>query len=311
MQTATVQREISASLRGSPRRHRRERVIRAILLAAASLSVVISALIVWSLIGGAVSFVSQIVFDQLLADGWYPRRDEFGILTLIVGSLVVTGIACLVAVPIGLLSAIYLAEYAGHRARRVIKPILEILAGVPSVVLGFFALTWLSPTIVQRVNPAASDFNLAAAGLGVGLLTIPLIASISEDAMRAVPRSLREAAFGLGARRVTTSVRIVVPAAMSGIVAAIILGVSRAIGETMVVAIAAGGSGGAQFTADPFDQGQTITAAMAALSTGTDQAVGGQAAFQSLFFLGLVLFVVTFALNQFGDYFVRRTRLRY
>jgi phosphate transport system permease protein len=302
---------LHASLHGSPGRHRRERAIRVVLLAAASVSVVISALIVWSLIGGALSFVTQIVADQLLADGWYPRRDEFGLLTLIVGSLLVSAIACLVAIPIGLLSAIYLAEYAGRRARSVIKPILEILAGVPSVVLGFFALTWISPTIVQRVNPAASDFNLAAAGLGVGLLTIPLIASISEDAMRAVPSSLREASFGLGARRVTTSLRIVVPAALSGIVAAIILGVSRAIGETMVVAIAAGGSGGAQFTADPFDQGQTITAAMAALSTGTDQAVGSEAAFQSLFFLGLVLFVVTFALNQFGDFFVRRTRLRY
>jgi len=138
-----------------------------------------------------------------------------------------------------------------------------------------------------------------------------LIASISEDAMRAVPRSLREASYGLGARRVTTSLQIVVPAAMSGIVAAVILGISRTIGETMVVAVAAGGSGGSQFTADPFQPGQTITAAMASLATGTDQVRGNDAAFQSLFFLGFMLFLITFLLNQFGDYFVRRTRLQY
>jgi phosphate transport system permease protein len=301
----------SVGLRGSPGRRRKERLVSAILLGAALVSIIVSLLIVVSLIGGAINFLRQISFDQLLDDGWYPRRDEFGLPTLIVGSLLVTTIALLLAVPAGLLSAIYLSEYASPRARRTIKPILEILAGIPSVVLGFFALTWISPTVVQRLNPSSPDFNLMAAGLGVGLLTIPLIASISEDAMRAVPRSLREASYGLGARRVTTSLRIVVPAAMSGIVAAVILGVSRAIGETMVVAVAAGGSGGAQFTANPFEPGQTITAAMASLATGTDQVVGSDAAFQSLFFLGFLLFVLTFVLNQFGDYFVRRTRLQY
>ena len=300
-----------AGLRGSPARRRREQIVKVVFLAAALVSILISVLIVWSLVGGAVAFLQDVVFGQLTENGWYPRRDEFGLLTLIVGSLLVTGIALVVAVPVGLLSAIYLAEYANQRARKIIKPVLEILAGIPSVVLGFFALTWISPVIVQRLNPSSSDFNLAAAGIGVGILTIPLIASISEDSMRAVPRSLREASYGLGARRITTSLRIVVPAAMSGIVAAIILGVSRAIGETMVVAVASGGSGGAQFTADPFQPGQTITAAMASLATGTDQVVGSDAAFQSLFFLGLMLFVVTFALNQFGDYFVRRTRLQY
>lgn len=307
--TATIRPSIQ--LAGSKARQRRERAIKLALMAAASVSVVISVLIVCSLIGGAVSFVSQVTFGDLAVDGWYPRRGEFGLATLFAGTLLVSGIACAIAVPIGLLAAIYLSEYAAPRSRGLVKPILEILAGIPSVVLGFFALTWISPTIVQRVNPDASDFNLAAAGLGVGILTIPLIASISEDSMRAVPRTLREASYGLGARRLTTSVRIVVPAALSGIVAAIVLGVSRAIGETMVVAIAAGGSGGAQLTVNPFEQGQTVTAAMAALSTGTDQAVGSAAAFQSLFFLGLVLFLVTFALNQIGDFLVRRTRLRY
>ena len=302
---------LAVALRGSAGRHRRERLVRFAFLGAALVSVLISALIVVTLFGGAVDFVLRIALPQLAADGWYPRRDEFGLLTLFVGSLVVTAIALALAVPAGLLAAIYLAEYADRRVRRVVKPLLEILAGVPSVVLGFFALTWISPVVVQRLNPSASDFNLFAAGLGVGILTIPLIASIAEDAMRAVPGSLREASYALGARRLTTSVRVVVPAALSGIVAAVILGISRAVGETMVVAIAAGGSGGSAFTVDPYEQGQTITAAMASLATGTDQVRGGNAAFQSLFFLGLLLFFMTFALNQLGDVFVRRTRQQY
>jgi len=307
----STDRPLSVSLVGSAARRRRERLVKVLFLSAALVSVVISALIVVSLIGGAVDFVSKIIPAQLLEDGWYPRRDEFGLLTLLAGSLLVTGIALLLAVPIGLMSALFLAEYAGPRTRGMVKPVLEILAGVPSVVLGFFALTWISPEVVQLIDPSASDFNLMAAGLGVGILTIPLVASISEDAMRAVPASLREASYGLGARRITTSLRVVVPAALSGIVAAVILGISRAIGETMVVAVAAGGSGGSQFTIDPFEQGQTITAAMASLAAGTDQVAGSNVAYQSLFFLGLLLFIMTFALNQLGDVFVRRTRQQY
>jgi phosphate transport system permease protein len=309
--TQALDRPLSLALTGSAARRRRERLVRLLFLCAALVSVLISALIVVSLIGGAADFVSKIAPRLLLADGWYPRRDEFGLLTLFAGSLLVTGIALLLAVPIGLMSAVFLAEYARPRTRRIVKPVLEILAGIPSVVLGFFALTWISPHVVQLLNPNASDFNLMAAGLGVGVLTIPLVASISEDAMRAVPSSLREASYGLGARRITTSLRVVVPAAMSGIVAAVILGISRAIGETMVVAVAAGGSGGAQFTLDPYEQGQTITAAMASLAAGTDQVAGSNVAYQSLFFLGLLLFLMTFALNQLGDVFVRRTRQRY
>jgi phosphate transport system permease protein len=298
-------------LRGSPTRRRRERIVRNVFLCSAILTIVISALIVLSLFGGAVQFITQIELEQLLADGWYPRRGEFGVTTLIAGTLVVSAIALAVAVPVGLLSAIYLSEYANPRTRRIVKPILEILAGIPSVVLGFFALTIISPNFVQTLNPEASAFNLFSAGLAVGILSIPLIASISEDAMRAVPQALREASYGLGARRITTSLRVVVPAAVSGIVAAIIIGVSRTIGETMIVAVAAGGSGGAQFTINPYESGQTITAAMAALASGSDQVTGNSAAYQSLFFLGLMLFFITFGLNQVGDYFVRRTRQAY
>src|SRR4026209_1431140 len=186
--TASAPSAISpAGLRGSPARRRREQIVKVVFLAAALVSILISVLIVWSLVGGAVAFLQDVVFAQPTENGWYPRRDEFGLLTLIVGSLLVTAIALVVAVPVGLLTAIYLAEYANQRARKIIKPVLEILAGIPRVVLGFFALTWISPVIVQRINPASQDFNLAAAGIGVGILTIPLIASISEDSMRAVP----------------------------------------------------------------------------------------------------------------------------
>jgi len=280
-------------------------------LGAASVSVVISALIIVSLLGEAISFLGQIELDQLTEIGWFPRRGLYDISTLIVGSLLVTALAMLVATPLGLLAAIYLSEYARPRVRRVLKPALEILAGIPSVVIGFFALAFISPEIVKSVFGDASLFNLAAAGLGVGVLIIPLVASISEDAMRAVPSSLREASYGLGARKVTTSVRVVIPAAVSGIVAALIVAVSRAIGETMVVAIAAGASGGSLFTLDIAGGGQTLTAAMASLATGTDQVKGASAAFQSLFFIGLVLFTITLILNIVADRFVRRVRQRY
>jgi phosphate transport system permease protein len=298
-------------LRGSRRRRRNEAAVRGALFAAAALSILISVGIVLSLVFEAVSFLSQIELSQLVAPGWFPRRGMFSIATVVVGTLIVTVIAMTIAAPVGLGSAIYLSEYATPRVRGIVKPILEILAGIPSVVLGFFALTWISPNIVQNLFPEAKGFSLMAAGIGVGVLTIPLVASISEDAMRAVPNALREASYGLGSRRLTTSVRVIVPAAISGIVAALILATSRAIGETMVVALAAGASGGSLFTVDPLGPGQTLTAAMASLAAGSDQVAGANAAFQSLFFLGLLLFLMTLVLNVIADTFVRRTRQKY
>jgi phosphate transport system permease protein len=217
----------------------------------------------------------------------------------------------LVATPAGLGAAVYLSEYASPRARRTLKPVLEVLAGIPSVVVGFFALTFINPNVVQSIFTSASGFNLLVAGIGVGILTVPLVASIAEDAMRAVPRSLREASYGLGARRVATTARVVFPAAVSGIVAALIVAMSRAIGETMVVAIAAGGTGGSLRTVDPLEPGQTITAAIAALASGSDQVRGDDGAFESLFFLGLLLFAITFGLNLLGERLVRRVREAY
>ena len=177
--------------------------------------------------------------------------------------------------------------------------------------LGYFALTVINPGLVQTVFPSTGQFNLTSAGIGVGILVTPLMASISEDALRAVPLSLREASAGLGARKITTTFQVVLPAAVSGIVAAAIVSVSRAIGETMVIALAAGAAGGALFGLDPLGQGQTLTGAVASLASGTDQVAGGAYAFESLFFVGLVLFTLTFALNIAGDRVVRRYRKAY
>ncbi len=303
----------AADLRISPRRRRKEAGVRWALLAAASLSVVITILIVVSLVGEAWSFVTGPDFEwgSLNDQGWFPRRGKFDVATLVLGSLIVTVIAMIVAWPLGVGAAIYLSEYARPRVRRALKPILEILAGIPSVVLGFFALTVISPELVQRVWTDSQQFNLLAAGIGVGILTIPLVASISEDALRSVPNTLREASEGLGARRITTTVRVVIPAAVSGLVAAFIVGVSRAIGETMVVTIAGGASGGSIRTTSPTDPGQTMTAAMASLATGTDAVRGASNAFQSLFFVGLLLFLVTLLLNVVSERFVARVRQRY
>lgn len=298
----------AADLRGGSARRRREAVIRRAFGLAAGISIVISAVIIVSLIGNAISFLRQIDLSWLVAWGWFPRRDQFSIPTIFVGSAIVGGIAMLVATPLGLGSAIYLSEYAKPRARRLLKPVIELLAGVPSIVVGFFALTIISPDVVLGLFSTASFFNMLAAGLGVGILATPLVATVAEDALRAVPRSLREGAYGLGARRRTTSLHVVVPAATSGIVAALILGLSRAIGETMVVLIVAGGTGGSQFTLNPFGPGQTATGAMAALAIGSDQVKGSGAAFPALFFVGLLLFAITFALNITSERFVRRAR---
>ena len=292
-------------------RRRREASVRLVFLAAAALSIVISLAIVLTLAGNAFNFVVQVDPGVLVADGWFPRRGLYDIATIVAGTLVISVIAMVVAAPLGIGAAIYLSEYAGRRARKLLKPIIEVLAAIPSVVLGFFALAWISPTIVQAIFPGAPLFNMLAAGTAVGILITPLVASVSEDAMHAVPAYLREAAYGLGARRRTTSIRVVVPAAVSGIVAALLLGVSRAIGETMIVAMVAGATGGSLFNLNPLDQGQTMTAAMTALAIGSDQVRGAALTFESLYFVGFLLFLMTFGLNLLSDAFVRRVRRRY
>ncbi|HUF98640.1 MAG TPA: phosphate ABC transporter permease subunit PstC [Ilumatobacter sp.] len=297
-----------------PSRRRRDSAARWIFRLAAVATLLVTILIIVTLVFDAWEFISKLAdtddgLGALTEIGWFPRRGMFDIGTLVVGTLMVVGIAMLVAVPLGLGAAVYLAEYARPRVRRLVKPIVEVLAGIPSVVLGYFAIAFINPELIVRLFGGANKaFTIAAAGVGVGILTIPIIASVAEDALRAVPLSLREASYGLGAERMQTTFRVVFPAAVSGIVAALILGVSRAIGETMVVAIAAGAVGGGLFGLTPLEPGQTMTAAMAALGFGSDQVAGDDLAFQSLYFVGLLLFMMTLILNIASDWLVNRVR---
>jgi phosphate transport system permease protein len=307
MATQLTARDLS----GDPRRLRKESRIKGLFAAAGFTSIAISVLIIVSLIGEAWGFVSEVDLSSLFTVGWFPRRGLFDIPTLIIATLLIAGIGMVVAIPLGLGAAAYLSEYASPRARRWLKPALEVLAGIPSVVLGFWALTFLSPQVVQRLFSSAQPFTMMAAGLGVGVLITPLVATVSEDAMRAVPLALREASYGLGANKATTVRRVVFPAAISGIVASLILALSRAIGETMIVFMAAGAVGGALRTWNPLEPGQTMTAAIASLATGSDQVAGEGLAFQSLFFVGLLLFLLTLALNSLSNRVVRRFREEY
>lgn len=266
--------------------------------------------IVVSLLTEAVSFFGEVSLADFLFDTrWAPRfiPQGFGIWPLITGTLMVSAIAAAFALPVGLLTAIFLAEYAPERVRRTIKPILEVLAGVPTVVYGFFALTFVTPEIVRFLFSDANIFNALSAGLVVGVMIIPMVASISEDAMISVPQTLRNGAYALGATKFETAVRVVVPAALSGIIAAFILAISRAVGETMIVTLAAGAT--PNVTATPLDSVQTMTAYMVQTSMG--EAPHGTIEFKTLFAVGLVLFIITLAMNVFGHFIVRRFRETY
>jgi phosphate transport system permease protein len=236
---------------------------------------------------------------------WQPTIGEFGIWPLVTATLMTTGLAMLVAIPLGLSVAIYLSEYASHRMRSILKPILELLAGIPTVVYGYFALTFMTPLLRSILGrDIVQIYNTASAGLVMGILILPLVSSMSEDALSAVPRSLREAAYGLGATKLEVAVKIVLPAALSGIAAAIIIAISRGIGETMIVAIAAGN--GPAFTLNPFKGAETMTGHIMRIS-------GGDLSFESvdynsLFAIGLMLFLITFTLNIISQRIVRRFR---
>jgi phosphate transport system permease protein len=302
-----------STLRGSSKRRRKEGFVRALLTLAAGISLVISVAIVLALLGQAIAFLTQVDPSALWSGRWSPRQGEFDIPTLFIGTIEVSVIAMLIATPLGLGAAMYLSEYASPRTRRRLKPILETLAGIPSVVLGYFALQVINPDLVQTLFATSSTFTIMAAGIGVGILTVPLVASVSEDAMYAVPRALREAAYGIGARRRTVTLRVVFPAAVSGIMASLILGFSRAIGETMVVAIAAGATGSATRHWNPLEPGQTMTGAIASLAIGSDQvkSTTGLNAFDALYLVGLLLFAMTLGLNLLSERFVRRVRRDY
>lgn len=288
---------------------RGERAIEALLFLCALASVGTTAGIIAVLAVETFAFFGEVsIVEFLTGTEWTPlfATKHFGVLPLLLGTTVVSVIALVVAVPTGLLSAIYLSEYAPDQVRRVVKPVLEILAGVPTVVYGYFALTFVTP-LLQQWLPGLSGFNALSPGIVMGLMILPLVSSLSEDAMRAVPRGLREGAYALGATRMQTAVQVVVPAAFSGITAAVILAASRAIGETMIVAIAAGQQ--PRFTANPFVPIETMTAYIVQVSLGdTPQ---GTLEYRTIFAVGMLLFVMTFALNLLSSWLRARFREEY
>jgi phosphate transport system permease protein len=290
-----------------PRPRIGEKAIRAFLLVCAALSILITSGIVLSLLFGSLSFFEQVpVTDFLFGTKWAPNADQFGVLPLVVGTLNIVFWALVVAIPVGLCSAIYLAEYAPAGVRRVVKPALEVLAGIPTVAIGLFALHFMRP-LAEDVFPFLEWNTLYSAGVGgvaVGLLIVPLVASISDDALRAVPQSLREAGHALGASKLNVTLRVVLPAAISGIIAGFVLGISRAVGETMVVLIAAGSN--ATITINPSDAIFAMTAYIGVTATGE---IGyGTIDYNAIFAVGGLLFVLTFVMNAVAIHMVRRFR---
>ena len=286
-----------------------EWIIERVLFLCAALSVLTTAGIIAVLAFETYEFLREVpVLDFLTGTEWTPlfSNQKFGVLPLVVGTMLVSSIAMVVALPMGLLSAIYLSEYSPSGFRRIVKPVLEILAGVPTVVYGYFALTFVTP-LLQAVFPTLSGFNALSPGLVMGLMILPLVSSLSEDAMRAVPQGLREGSYALGATRMQTALKVVVPAAFSGITAAFILAVSRAIGETMIVAIAAGQQ--PRLTGNPFVPIETMTAYIVQVSLGdTPQ---GTIEYRTIFAVGMLLFVMTFSLNLFSTWLRERFREEY
>lgn len=296
---------IPAILQAAPRHG--ERLIRLLLLLAAGVTVLVTIGIVASLLGETLAFLDEVALhDFLFGRDWSPLFSEprYGVLPLVSGTLVVAAIASVVAIPLGVGSAIYLSEYARPRTRQIVKPALELIAGVPTIVFGYFALVLVTPFLRSALGLDLDVFNALSGGLMVGILVMPTIASVSEDAIAAVPSSLREGAYGLGASHLQVSTRVVLPAAFSGVAASIVLGISRAIGETMVVLIAAGLR--PNLTLDVRQPAETMTAFIAA--TGTGDVPTNSIEYRTIFAVGALLFVMTFALNMISAHFVRRYR---
>ncbi len=297
------------TLRGSRPRYA-EKIIRFVLAVAAFVSIFTTFGIVVSLLIPSIEFFLEVpITDFLFGTVWTPlfKNGEFGVLPLLSGTIVITLIAIAVAIPLGLGASIYLSEYASSRVRKVLKPTLEVLAGIPTVVFGFFALEFLTQTVLIKIFPGIEVFNALSAGLIMGVMIIPTIASLSEDAMAAVPSGLRDGAYALGSSKRQTAMKVVIPAALSGIAAAFVLGISRAIGETMIVTIAAGLQ--PQLSFNPLMGMQTMTSYIAAAGSG-DLATGS-IEYKSIFAVGMLLFVLTFIMNIFSIRLVRRFRQAY
>ena len=287
----------------------RDRIIESLLLASGLVAVFTTLAIVVILLRESAAFFEHVTLKEFLTDTmWTPLFADahYGIMPLVAGTLTTTMVALLVAVPVGTIIAIYLSEFASHRLRETVKPILELLGAVPTVVYGYFALLVVTP-LLQKIFPELPGFNMLSAGLVIGLMIVPYVASVSEDAMRAVPRYMREGSYAMGATRLQTALRVVVPGAFSGLAAAFILGISRAVGETMVVAIAAGMQ--PNFTFDPREQAATITAYIVQVSLG--DLPHGSIGYQSIFAAGLVLMLITLIFNVIGFSLTRKFREAY
>jgi len=304
-----AQLTISPRLAKNIRRNVKERIIELTLMMAALVAVATTFSIVGVLLYESLSFFKTVSVIEFFTDTqWTPLFEDahYGIMPLVSGTLTTSAIALAVAVPIGTVSAIFLSEFASHKTREIIKPILELLVGVPTVVFGYFALFFVTP-LLQSLYPDLPSFNMLGAGIVMGIMIIPYIASLSEDAMRAVPMSMREGSYAMGATRFQTAIKVVTPAAISGIVAAYILAVSRAVGETMVVAIAAGQQ--PNLTFNPLDSAATITAYIVQVAMG--DLPHGSIGYQSIFAAGLVLMAMTLSFNIFGHWVRKKYRESY
>jgi phosphate transport system permease protein len=305
--------DISSRLQPPSRRYG-EKAIQGLLAFCGILSVLTTTAIAVSLIGPTVEFFGVVsIIDFLTGADWTPQFEppSFGVLAIVAGTVNVTIWAMLFAIPIGLGSAIYLSEYARPKVRKTVKPILEILAGIPTVAIGFFAVTFILPELIQPLWPGdflggavGKPFMALAAGLGIGLMIVPIIASISDDAMSAVPSGLREGAYAMGATKMEVSTRVVFPAALSGIVASIVLAISRALGETMIVVLAAGST--PNFTLNPVEAIQAMTSYIAVTATGDIPT--GSITYKSVFAVGSLLFLMTLAMNVISIRLVRKYR---
>jgi len=300
---------ISPRLAKNFRRNLVERLIEFGLLCSGIVAIFITLAIVYVLVSEAIPFFEYVSIIEFLTDTvWTPNYSikHYGILPLVSGTLTTTGIALIVAVPLGTITAIYLSEFASHKVREIIKPILELLVGVPTVVFGYFALMLVTP-MLQKIYPDLTTFNMLGPGIVMGIMIVPYIASLAEDSMRAVPMAMREGAYAMGATRFQTAIRVITPAAISGIVAAYILAISRAVGETMIVAIAAGQQ--PNFTFNPVESAATITSYIVSVALG-DLEHGG-IGYQSIFAAGLTLLLMTLLINILGHMVRKKYAERY
>ena len=309
MQNQPTALSISPRLAKNVRRNIKERVIELILMLAALSAVFTTFAIVAILLYESLGFFKVVsLVEFFTSTEWTPLFEDahYGIMPLVSGTLTTSAVALAVAIPVGTIGAIYLSEFASHKAREVVKPMLELLVGVPTIAFGYFALLFVTP-LLQKVFPELPGFNMLSAGIVMGVMIVPYIASVAEDAMRAVPMSMREGSYAMGATRFQTAIRVVTPAAISGIVAAYILAISRAVGETMVVAVAAGQQ--PTLTFNPMDGAATITAYIVQVAMG--DLPHGSIGYQSIFAAGLVLFALTLGFNVIGHIVRKKFREQY